>query len=49
MIGLKRFVRPDVIFSAIGHVGVLLLSLLVFDAGADRRVPPEAMTVEIVP
>jgi hypothetical protein len=49
MIGLKRFVRPDVIFSAIGHVGVLLLSLLVFDAGAERRAPPEAMMVEIVP
>jgi hypothetical protein len=49
MIGLKRFVRPDVVFSAIGHVGVLLLSLLVFGAGADRPMPPEAMTVEIVP
>jgi hypothetical protein len=30
-------------------MGVLLLSLLVFDAGAERRVPPEAMMVEIVP
>jgi len=49
MIGLKRFVRPDLVFSAIGHVGVLLLGLLVFGGGADRRVPPEAMTVEIVP
>jgi hypothetical protein len=49
MIGLKRFVRPDVVVSAIGHVGVLMLSLVVFDAGADRSVPPEAMTVEIVP
>ncbi len=49
MLGLKRFVRPDVVFSAIGHVGVLLLSLVVFGAGADQRVPPEAMTVEIVP
>jgi len=49
MIGLKRFVRPDVVVSAIGHVGVLLLSLLVVGAGADRHVPPEAMTVEIVP
>jgi hypothetical protein len=49
MIGLKRFVRPDVVVSAIGHVGVLLLSLLVVGAGADRPVPPEVMTVEIVP
>ena len=49
MIGLKRFVRPDVVVSAIGHVGVLMLSLVVFGAGADRRVPPEVMTVEIVP
>jgi hypothetical protein len=49
MIGLKRFVRPDVVFSAIGHVGVLLLGLLVFDAGTERPVAPEAMTVEIVP
>jgi hypothetical protein len=49
MLGLKRFVRPDVVFSAIGHVGVLLLSLLAFGAGEDRRAPPEAMTVEIVP
>jgi hypothetical protein len=49
MIGLKRFVRPDVIVSAISHVGVLMLSLVVFGAGADRHLPPEAMTVEIVP
>jgi hypothetical protein len=35
MLGLKRFVRPDVVFSAIGHVGVLLLGLVVFGAGAD--------------
>jgi hypothetical protein len=35
MIGLERFVRPDVGFSAIGHVG-----LLVFGAGAERPVPP---------
>jgi hypothetical protein len=49
MIGVKRFVRPDVVFSAIGHVGILLLGLLVFGAGTERPVAPEAMTVEIVP
>jgi hypothetical protein len=49
MIGLKRFVRPEMVFSAIGHVGILLLGLLVFGAGAERPVPPEAMIVEILP
>jgi hypothetical protein len=49
MIGLKRFIRPDLVFSVIGHVGFLLLGLLFFGAGAERPVPPEAMTVEIVP
>jgi hypothetical protein len=49
MIGWKRFVRPDLVFSAIGHVGVLLLGLFVFGAGAERPPLPEAMTVEIVP
>jgi hypothetical protein len=38
-----------VVLSAIGHVGVLLLGLLVFGAGTERPVAPEAMTVEIVP
>jgi hypothetical protein len=49
MIGSKRFVRPDLVFSAIGHVGILLLGLFVFGAGAERPPLPEAMTVEIVP
>jgi hypothetical protein len=49
MIGLKRLGRPDLVFSAIGHVGVLLLGLFVFGAGAERPPLPEAMTVEIVP
>jgi hypothetical protein len=49
MLGFKRFVRPEIVFSAIGHVGVLLLSLVVFGAGGDKREPPEAITVEIVP
>ncbi len=49
MIGVKRFIRPDLAFSVIGHVGFLLLGLLFFGAGADRPVPPEVMTVEIVP
>jgi hypothetical protein len=49
MIGLKRFVRPEFIFSVVAHVGVLLLGLLFFGAGAVQPVPPEAMTVELVP
>jgi hypothetical protein len=49
MIGVKRFIRPDLAFSVIGHVGFLLLGLLFFGAGADRPVLPEVMTVEIVP
>jgi hypothetical protein len=49
MIDWKRYIRPDLIFSVLGHVGVLLLGLLVFGASAIRPPPPDAMTVEIVP
>ena len=48
MIGLKRFIRQGFVFSVVGHVG-LLLGLLFVGAGGIRSVPPEAMTVEIVP
>ena len=48
MIGLKRFIGQGFVFSVVGHVG-LLLGLLFFSAGGVRSVPPEAMTVEIVP
>jgi hypothetical protein len=49
MIGLKRLVRPDFVFSVAAHVGFLLLGLLFVGAGGGPPVPPEAMTVEIVP
>jgi len=48
MIGLKRFIRQGCVLSVVGHGG-LLLSLLLVGAGGVRSVPPEAMTVEIVP
>ena len=48
MIGLKRFIQEGLVFSVVAHVG-LLLGLLVVGAGGARSVPPEAMTVELVP
>jgi hypothetical protein len=48
MIDWKRYIRPDLVFSVIGHVGVLLLGLLVFGASGSKPPPPEAMTVDIV-
>ncbi len=48
MIGPKRFIRWEFVFSVVGH-GCLLLGLLFVGAGGFRHVPPEAMTVEIVP
>jgi hypothetical protein len=48
MIGLKRFICVEFVFSLVAHVG-LLLGLLFVGAGGVRPVPPEAMTVEIVP
>jgi hypothetical protein len=47
-IGLKPFTRQGLAFSVVAHVG-LLLGLLVVGAGGVRSVPPEAMTVDIVP
>jgi hypothetical protein len=48
MIGPKRFIRWEFLFSVVGH-GCLLLGLLFVGARGVRPVPPEAMTVEIVP
>jgi hypothetical protein len=45
---LKRFIRWELVFSIVGH-GCLLLGLLFVGAGGVRSVPPEAITVEIVP
>jgi hypothetical protein len=48
MIGLKRFIRWEFVVSMVAH-GCLLLGLLLVGAGGIRSVPPEAITVEIVP
>jgi hypothetical protein len=47
MIGLKRFIRTEYVVSVVLHVG-LLVGLLVGASGV-APVPPEVMTVEIVP
>jgi hypothetical protein len=46
---VRRYIRPDLVFSVIGHLAILLLGLLVFGAGGDRPPPPEPMAVELVP
>jgi len=47
MIGLKRFIRTEYVVSVVLHAG-LLVGLLVGASGV-APVPPEVMTVEIVP
>jgi hypothetical protein len=61
MTRLKRFIRPEFAISVIGHIGALILALLLFYAGADSSrpippraipadaIPPDAMVVDIVP
>jgi len=49
MIGLKCFIRPGLVVSVIGHVGALLLGLLLVGANSFESVPPDAMVVDIVP
>jgi hypothetical protein len=46
---VRRFIRPDVVFSVFGHLAILLVGLLVFGAGSVRPPPPEPMAVELVP
>ena len=49
MIGLKRFIRPGVAISVIGHVGALVLGLLFVGANSFQSMPQDAMLVDIVP
>jgi hypothetical protein len=46
---VRRFIRPDLVFSVLGHLAILLVGLLVFGVGSERPPPPEPMTVELVP
>jgi hypothetical protein len=48
LIGLKRLGRHGFALSMVGHVG-LLLGLIFIGSSGVRSLPPEAMTVEIVP
>jgi hypothetical protein len=50
MIGLKRYIRPGLVVSAIAHVGILILGPLLVWANAlpPPPPPPDAMVVEIV-
>jgi hypothetical protein len=51
MIGLKRFIRPGVVISVIGHVAALMLGLVFVGAGANsfKSMPQDAMLVDIMP
>jgi hypothetical protein len=50
MIGFKRFVRPGLIISAVGHGGALVVGLLLYVGGSSfKPIPPDAMVVDIVP
>ena len=48
MNGLKRYIRPGLIVSAIGHLGALVVGLLVVSANPFQVPRPEAMVVEVV-
>jgi hypothetical protein len=48
MIGLKRYIRPAVVASAIGHVAVLIFVLLSVNPNAFQVPSPEAMVVDVV-
>jgi hypothetical protein len=49
MIGLKRYIRPGVVISALGHAGLVVLGLQLVGANSHEAIPPEAMVVEVVP
>jgi hypothetical protein len=48
MNGLKRYIRPGLIVSAIGHLGALVVGLLVVSANPFQVPRPEAIVVEVV-
>ena len=48
MIGLKRYIHPELVVSAIGHLGVLIVGLLLVGANAFHAPLPDAMVVEVV-
>ncbi len=49
MIGLKRFIRPGLVVSVIGHLAFLALGLHLVGASSFESIPPDAMVVDIVP
>jgi hypothetical protein len=48
MIGLKRYIRPGLAVSVIGHLGALIGGLFFVGANAFHVPPPEALEVEVV-
>ncbi len=49
MTGLKRFIRPGVVVSVVGHLAFLALGLHLVGAQPHQAIPPDAMVVDIVP
>ncbi len=48
MNGLKRYTRPGLVVSAIGHLGTLIVGLFLVSANPSQAPRPEAMVVEVV-
>ena len=48
MNGLKRYIRPELVVSAIGHLGTLIVGLFLVSANPSQAPRPEAMVVEVV-
>jgi outer membrane biosynthesis protein TonB len=48
MIGLKRYIRPGLAVSVIGHLAALIVGFFFIGANAFHAPPPEAMVVEVV-
>ena len=48
MNGLKRYIRPGLVVSAIGHLGALIVGLFLVSANPFQAPRPDAMVVEVV-